>query len=253
MAGSFAAFMLISANDSSTQKCRFHGTNGRLTLDRWEGFCLSMGVMENDRVSEPSVEYSYMKSRRLGYEWEGTFMAEEAVVQRMVKVAETLDLNKIPYAVIGGLAVRFYVGRVAPDAIRGTRDVDLLMDKNDLPHAAEALAALGFRFKHIAGIDFFAEGNKVREGVHIIKANQKVREEYATAAPDLSEVERSEQGYAVIPLRKLVEMKLNSYRDKDRTHLRDFIEVGLITPELMVELPAALRPRLQHLIDTPNG
>jgi hypothetical protein len=48
-------------------------------------------------------------------------------------------------------------------------------------------------------------------------------------------------------------MKLTSFRDKDRTHLRDLIGVGLIDQTWPVQLPPALATRLQQLLDNPNG
>ena len=48
-------------------------------------------------------------------------------------------------------------------------------------------------------------------------------------------------------------MKLTSFRDKDRTHLRDLIEVGLLDASWLARVPDALRSRLQQLLDTPEG
>jgi hypothetical protein len=48
-------------------------------------------------------------------------------------------------------------------------------------------------------------------------------------------------------------MKLTSYRDKDRVHIRDMISVGLIDQSLIEQLPAELRLRLQKLLDDPEG
>ena len=39
-------------------------------------------------------------------------------------------------------------------------------------------------------------------------------------------------------------MKLTSYRLKDKTHLKDLDEQGLITPTIEEALPEALRQRL---------
>src|SRR5437667_12862301 len=41
-----------------------------------------------------------------------------------------------------------------------------------------------------------------------------------------------------------VRMKLTSFRDKDRTHLRDLIEVGLIDQSWLARIPLGLQPRL---------
>jgi hypothetical protein len=48
-------------------------------------------------------------------------------------------------------------------------------------------------------------------------------------------------------------MKLTSFRDKDRTHLRDLIEIGLVDNAWVNRLPIALGERLQALLDNPEG
>jgi len=48
-------------------------------------------------------------------------------------------------------------------------------------------------------------------------------------------------------------MKLTSFRDKDRTHLRDLIEVGLLDASWVARLPSELGVRLQQLLDNPEG
>ena len=48
-------------------------------------------------------------------------------------------------------------------------------------------------------------------------------------------------------------MKLTSFRDKDRTHIRDMIEVGLVDESWLPRLPAPLSDRLKDLLDNPEG
>ena len=48
-------------------------------------------------------------------------------------------------------------------------------------------------------------------------------------------------------------MKLTSFRDKDRTHLRDLISVGLVDESWRLKLPDELAARLQSLLDAPDG
>ena len=48
-------------------------------------------------------------------------------------------------------------------------------------------------------------------------------------------------------------MKLTSFRDTDRVHLRDLIDVGLVDERSLKQVPAALRARLQELLDNPEG
>lgn len=51
----------------------------------------------------------------------------------------------------------------------------------------------------------------------------------------------------------LVRMKLISWRDKDRMHLRDLVDVGLIDAGWPLKMPTTLAARLQELLDNPNG
>jgi hypothetical protein len=53
-------------------------------------------------------------------------------------------------------------------------------------------------------------------------------------------------------LEGLVRVKLTAFRDKDRVHLRDLIDVGLIDATWLVKLPPDLQTRLQSLLDTPG-
>jgi len=58
--------------------------------------------------------------------------------------------------------------------------------------------------------------------------------------------------FRVLSLEPLVQIKLTAYRDKDRMHLRDLLDVGLIDQSWVPRFPAELAARLQHLIDHPE-
>ena len=81
---------------------------------------------------------------------------------------------------------------------------------------------------------------------------EKLRPDYLTAAPDVSESEDADT-FRLLALDALVRMKLTSFRDKDRVHVRDLIAVGLVDDRWLERVPAALRARLQELLDTPDG
>lgn len=57
--------------------------------------------------------------------------------------------------------------------------------------------------------------------------------------------------FRVLSLEALVRVKLPAYRDKDRVHLRDMIEVGLIDDSWLERLTPELSGRLKSLLDTP--
>ena len=180
--------------------------------------------------------------------------AVEKVRIRLLRTAKALDDADIPYAVIGGNAVAAWVSRIDEAAIRNTQDVDILIQRSDLERVKQALEAAGFVFRRAAGIDFFLDGpdSKFRVAVHLLMSGETVREEYLTPAPSVFDSERG-QDFQVINLQSLVEMKLNSYRRKDQTHLLDMIEVGLIDASWPSKFPALLSERLQALLDDPNG
>jgi hypothetical protein len=186
--------------------------------------------------------------------WERMERAVEKVRQRMLRAAAALDQAGIPYAVVGGNAVAAWVSRVDESAVRNTQDVDILIRRSDLPAAIAAMSRAGFNHRHAAGIDMLLDGPtaKARDAVHLVFAGEKVRPEYLLPAPDALESEKTAD-FRLLSLESLVRMKLTSFRDKDRTHLRDFLEVGLVNATWCSRLPPELATRLQELIDHPEG
>ncbi len=186
--------------------------------------------------------------------WERMIRAVEKVRQRVLRAASALEKAGIPYAVAGGNAVAAWVSRVDESAVRNTQDVDIVLRRSDLEAAKVALAEAGFVYHYSFGIDMFLDGPdaRPRDAVHIVFAGEKVRPDYPAPVPDVSESEATES-FRIVALESLVRMKLTSFRDKDRMHLRDFLEVGLIDANWIQRFPPELAARLQHLVDTPDG
>lgn len=180
--------------------------------------------------------------------------AVEKVRDRLLRSTAALESAGVPYAVIGGNAVMAWVEQVDESAVRFTQDVDIVLRREDLGRATEALAKAGFTHRHVAGIDMFLDGPGAgpRDAVHVIFSGEKVRPEYVVAVPDAAE-SVSFKSYRVLALEALVRMKLTSFRDKDKTHLRDMLEISLIDATWPSRYPPELAARLQHLIDTPEG
>ena len=196
-----------------------------------------------------------METLPLGLQsWERTLRAVELVKSRLLRVTAALEKAGIAYAVVGGNAVAAWVGRVDLSAVRFTQDVDLLIRRSDLEATKAALEPVGFIYRHSSSIDLFLDGPaaKARDAVHVIYAGERVRPEYPLPAPELTESEASEM-FRVLSLDALIRMKLTSFRDKDRTHLRDMLSVGLLDETWRAKLPEALAARLQTLLDTPEG
>jgi len=176
------------------------------------------------------------------------------VKERLKRAVTALEAAGVPYAVVGGHAVAAWVSQIDPAAVRTTVDVDILIARVDFDRARAALEAAGFIHSFTFGIDIFVDGpeGKAREAVHIIFAGERVKPGDSVPAPDLSATAAFE-GYKIVEFDRLLVMKLTAYRDKDRTHLRDMIDVGLIDAATLDRLAPELRPRLEQLLNNPDG
>jgi hypothetical protein len=155
--------------------------------------------------------------------------AVERVRERVHRVAHALEQAGLPYSVIGGNAVAAHVGRVDESAVRNTPDVNILLRRSDLDAATTALTNSGFIYRNVKGIDIFLDGPnaKSRDAVQVTFAGEKVRAGDPVHAPEVGESEATPL-YRVVALEPLVKMKLTAFRNKDRMHIRDMIDVSLV-------------------------
>ena len=186
--------------------------------------------------------------------WDRMERAVEEIQQRLERTATALEQAGIPYAIIGGNAVRAWVAQADEAAVRTTRDVDILLRRADWPAAVAAMEAAGFKQRHVRGNDMFLDGPdaKERDAVHVIFAGEKVRPDDPVPAPDVSEAVEIDR-HRTLTLDALVRMKLIFFRDKDRMHLRDMIDVELVDRSWCDRVPPELAPRLKELLDNPES
>ena len=192
--------------------------------------------------------------------WDRMIRAVEKVRDRLLRAANTLEQAGVPYAVAGGNAVAAWVSRMDEAAVRNTRDIAILLRRSDLEAARHALESVGFSYRKIAslgqpeGLHLFLDHGQasVRDAVHIVFAMEKVRPDSPVASPDVTDSESADR-FRVVTLEALIRMKLAAFRDKDRTHLRDLIEVGLLDATFLDRLEPALRERLNVLLTNPEA
>ena len=175
------------------------------------------------------------------------------LVEIVHKVADMFTAEGVPYEIIGGMAVAAHIDRVDRDQVMLTRDVDIMIDRSDFEMVKEAAPRHGFHYRHAAGLDMLLHGDekKAIRGVHLLFSSEKVRPNQTpnpTLAPESITLYGKE--VSIIPVVDLVRMKLNSYRDKDRVHVRAMDAVRLITLDVERMLPADLHSRLQHIRST---
>ena len=185
------------------------------------------------------------------FSWERMIAAVEDVRERALRAARALQQAGIPHVVVGGHAVAAWVARVDREAVRNTKDVDLLVTRQDFARIIAELQAVGFIHQNVAGVDLFLDGpqGSVRSAIHILFAGEKVRSDNLLPAPEISECEAGPD-FPVPTLEALVRMKLTSFRLKDQVHLQDLLDVGLIDSSWGDRFPALLAARLAQLIET---
>jgi hypothetical protein len=185
------------------------------------------------------------------FSWERMISAVEDVRERACRATGALQQAGIPYVVVGGNAVAAWVARVDREAVRNTKDVDLLVRRPDFARVIAELQSVGFIHQNVAGVDLFLDGpqGSVRSAIHVLFAGEKVRPDYLLAAPEVSDSEAGPD-FPVPTLDALVRMKLTSFRLKDQVHLLDLLEVGLIDGTWCGRFPPQLSARLKQLIET---
>jgi hypothetical protein len=182
--------------------------------------------------------------------WDRYIMAMDAVTDRLERITRALEEGAVPYALVGGQAVALWVSTKDPAAVRTTKDVDILLRKEDLPRARAAALTVSMDYLEVAGVGMFLEraDPNPRHAVHVIWAGEKVRPECVLPSPTIDERVALELGKQVISLQGLVLMKLMANRDQDRVHLRDMIDVGLVDRGMLPLLAAELAPKLEKLL-----
>lgn len=164
------------------------------------------------------------------------------------RVEQAFTSAGLEYRVVGGLAAYVYVEEKAPDAGRLTKDIDIVVRREDLDRIAKAVEPFGLRYRHDAGVDMLVQAGEpsARRAVHMVFTGEKVRPEYSEPVPPLGPG-RVLQGVRLVPLADLVRMKLTSFRLKDQVHIQDLDAAELITPEIEASLSPELRARLKEV------
>ena len=153
----------------------------------------------------------------------------------------------LDYRVVGGLATFLYVEEREPDAGRLTKDIDIVVRREDLEAISRAVEPFGLQYRHVAGVDMLVQTGQptARRAVHMIFSGEKVREDYPEAVPELGAF-RTLKGVRLVPVEDLIRMKLTSFRSKDETHVKDMDEAGVITPEIESQLSPLQQERLRQ-------
>ena len=205
------------------------------------------------RTHHPQVALTMTATTLNDFSWERMIAAVDAVRERARRITAALDQAGIPHVIIGGHAVAAWVARVDLEAVRNTKDVDILIRREDFPRVIEVACRAGFVHQNVGGVDLFLDGpeGSVRSAVHIVFAGELVRTDHPLTAPDVTESEPGPE-FRVATLDALVRMKLTAFRLKDQVHLLDLLEVGLIDATWSNRLPPELATRFQDILNSQD-
>jgi hypothetical protein len=182
--------------------------------------------------------------------WEAYAMSLDDVTDRLRRITRALEDHSVPYALVGGQAVALWVATKEPSAVRTTKDVDVMIRRQQLAQARAAAISASMDYFEVLGVGMFLDRNdpNPRHAVHLVWAGEKVRPEYEHPSPSIEDRQTLAPGLHAVSLAGLVLMKLQANRDQDRVHLRDMIDVGLVGRDLMLQLPPELAARLESLL-----
>lgn len=156
----------------------------------------------------------------------------------------------VPHELVGGLAVFLHVENADATHSSLTRDIDILIQRDDLPRVIAIAEQHGFRFRHADGLDMliFGQTDSARNAIHLLFTGEKVKDSQLEPHPTIRPERAGLHGrdFLVTSVMDLVRMKLSSYRDKDRVHIRCMDAAGLITMSIEAAL-ADLQERLRHI------
>ena len=175
------------------------------------------------------------------------------LIATLQKLSLPLEEAAVPHELVGGLAVFLHVENADSTHSSLTRDIDVMIRRDDLPRVVTIAEEHGFRFRHSAGEDMllYGEPTSARNAVRLLFAGEKVKPSQLESHSGIHPVRVGLHGqdFWVIPVLDLVRMKLSSYRDKDRVHVRGMDAAGLITNahrswvERSIASPASERSR----------
>src|SRR5437588_10527211 len=97
-------------------------------------------------------------------------MALDEVTERLQRIARALEEAGVPFALVGGQAVALWVATRDPAAVRTTKDVDILLQREDLPRARAAALKIDLDYFEVVDVGMFLEraDPNPRHGVHLI-------------------------------------------------------------------------------------
>ncbi len=195
---------------------------------------------------KPAFSYSRLRPANVVLrESETFFMQRGKIHQTLKRLARTLTEESIPYAIVDGMALNLL------GYTRETVDVDILLTPQGLQKFQERLVGRGYV---VAGANksFRDTQTQVKVEVHVTGEYPGDGKPKPVAFPDPAEASFERDGYRVITLEKLIELKLASgmtapHRLRDPADVQDLISHLNLPLELAEQLDESVRGEYRRL------
>lgn len=179
-------------------------------------------------------------------------MKEGAVFKTMRRLAKRLEEEKIPYAIIGGMAL------AAHGYVRMTLDVDILLTPEGLAHFREKFVGQGYIADFPGAAKSFRD-TETNVKIEIITAGEFPGDGLPkpVAFPDPEDQTIEEDNVRVITLEKLIELKLASglsasHRMRDLADVQDLIIALNLPLNVMDKLDESVRLEYRRIWQAAN-
>ncbi|HVS16853.1 MAG TPA: hypothetical protein VMV46_23315 [Thermoanaerobaculia bacterium] len=201
------------------------------------------------RTLEAEVESRLVEGARFTVEFH---MGESNVHRALDKLVERLSALDIPYAIVGALALNAY------GYLRATVDVAVLLTEAGLARFKEACLGRGFVEKVPGGRGLRDPENRVDIDVVIAGEYPGDGREKPVSFPDPSEGALAGERFALLPLDKLIELKLASgmtapHRLRDLADVIELVRVNRLERDLADRLDPFVRGKYLELWAAAQG
>jgi hypothetical protein len=183
-------------------------------------------------------------------ESEAFFTKEGRVYHTLRRLAQMLEAESIPYAIVGGMALNLF------GYTRETVDVGILLTTEGLERFQERLIGKGYIPAFTGARKSFLDAQtRVKVEVLITGDYPGDGKPKPVAFPEPKAVSVERDGYRVITLEKLIELKLASgmtapHRLRDLADVQDLISVLGLPLQLGEELDDSVRDEYRRLWET---
>lgn len=174
-------------------------------------------------------------------------MREGKVYSTLKRLAHDLEEEGIAYAIIGGMALNLW------GYTRETVDVDILMTRSGLEKFRERLVGRGYVLAFTGATKAFRDA-QTQVKVEVLTTGEFPGDgkPKPVSFPDPAVVTVQRDGYRIILLEKLIELKLASgltapHRMKDLVDVQELIAALELPVELADQLDASVRAEYRRL------